>query len=128
VRIYNHALSDKEVEEISKGLVLHYKLDGGWNGEENICYDSSGYNNDGTIIGSLIAVTDSTRYNCAIHFSATNQKIKIDNLTTAGFGNSYSFAWWEKIDSVTPMHWGFANGVRLNGMYTGRLWNTGDSS
>lgn len=27
VRIYNHALSDKEIEEIAKGLVLHYKLD-----------------------------------------------------------------------------------------------------
>jgi len=24
VRIYNHALSPKEVEEIAKGLVLHY--------------------------------------------------------------------------------------------------------
>lgn len=28
IRIYNHALSPKEVYEIAKGLVLHYKLDG----------------------------------------------------------------------------------------------------
>lgn len=33
IRIYNHCLSQKEVEEISKGLILHYKL------------DNNGYNN-----------------------------------------------------------------------------------
>jgi hypothetical protein len=26
------------------------------------------------------------------------------------------------------MFWGFSDGIRLNGMYAGTLWNTGDSS
>ena len=91
-------------------------------------YDSSGYNNNGTIINGLSLIDSSSRYDNGIHFSATNQKVKISNLSTTGFTNSYSFAWWEKISSVSPMHWGFADGVRLNGMYTGRLWNTGDGS
>lgn len=38
VRIYSHALSKKEVEEISKGLILHYSLDG-----ENKILVPSGY-------------------------------------------------------------------------------------
>ena len=90
--------------------------------------DCSGYGHNGTIIGTISTDTVTPRYNQAAHISATNQKIKISGLTTSGFGNSYSFAWWEKISSVTPMHWGFSDGIRLNGLYTGRLWNTGDSS
>ena len=56
VRIYDHALSDKEVEEIAKGLILHYKLDnngmGGNNLATNTAFPTSaiqGYNGQNAI-------------------------------------------------------------------------------
>lgn len=41
VRIYDHCLSDKEVEEIAKGLVLHYKLDNNGRGNPNLIPNTS---------------------------------------------------------------------------------------
>lgn len=61
VRIYDHCLSKKEIEEISKGLVLHYKLNDAYNEESTFlttgisstAYNASlgkyGYNTDSNL-------------------------------------------------------------------------------
>lgn len=94
----------------------------------NIEYDTSGFNNHGTRISTFDWTSDTPKYQVSTHIGATNQKIHISNFPTSGFGNSYSFAWWGKRSSNSPMFWGFSDGIRLNGMYGGTLWNTGDSS
>ena len=90
--------------------------------------DSSGYGHNGEIIGLPALETIGPRYCSSLHIKAISQKVKITDFPTSGFSNSYTFSWWAKISSVDPMHWGFADGIRLNGMYTGRLWNTDDNS
>lgn len=90
--------------------------------------DCSGYNNNGTLIGSLTTETSSPRYTVYTHFPATTTKIHILDFLTSGFSNSYSFAWWGKRNANNTMFWGFLDGIRLNGMLSGNLWNTGDSS
>ena len=104
-----------------------YKTLGYYN---NIEHDASGYNHNAVKYGDTYTYTsDSPKYNVSTHFSNTNQYIKISGLTTTGFGDSYSIAWWGKPSSLgLTMQWGFGDGIRLNGMYTGRFWNTGDSS
>ena len=91
-------------------------------------YDCSGFCNNGTRTGTFSWTSDTPKYNVSTHISSTSSKIHISNFPTSGFGNTYSFAWWGKRSSNSPMFWGFSDGIRLNGMHTGTLWNTGDSS
>ena len=91
-------------------------------------YDCSGFCNNGTRTGTFTWTSDTPKYAVSTHIGTTSSKIHISNFPTSGFGNSYSFAWWGKRSSNSPMFWGFSDGIRLNGMYGGTLWNTGDSS
>lgn len=92
-------------------------------------YDCSGYGHNGTVIGAITNTSNSPRYNSSTHIGATTAKINVTGLTTSGFGSSYSFSWWAKCATWSNMmHWGFSDGVRLNGIYNGNLWNTGDGS
>lgn len=94
----------------------------------NQIYDSSGYQRNGEIIGSIESTSDTPRYETSIHFSDTSQKIKIDNLVANGFRNSYSFSWWGKVNVFeSKIMWGFGNGSRLN-LYRGIYCNTTDST
>ena len=101
----------------------------------NIVPDSSGNGYFGTIVTDSTILSETVQKDnnpahlkSAIHFGATSAKIRSSTFATSSFANSYSFAWWEKRNSYSnTMAWGFSDGVRLNGMYYGNLWNTGDS-
>ncbi len=71
-RIYDHALSAKEIEEISKGLLLHYKLNNILNNDNNI-YDCSGFGNNGIIAGGTYSLSnDTARYSKSISLPNDN--------------------------------------------------------
>lgn len=104
VRAFSHACSAKEVKEMAKGLVLHYKFD-----DEHILgntiYDCSGYRNHGNVNGTLTSDTDAGRYTRAIYFP-TNYANNIFVSTAANIIPSLSactIAWWEKPDTGKSM-------------------------
>lgn len=97
VRAFSHACSAKEVKEMAKGIVLHYKFDDDTILRSTI-YDCSGYRNNGTVYGSLTSDTDAGRYTRAINFPA-NAANYISVNTAANIApslGSCTIAWWEK--------------------------------
>lgn len=83
VRIYDHALSAKEVEEISKGLVLHYKLEGSCGGSDNLICNSK----------MLSPNSSKTNKNCSIRGASIRQ------LRTDGFYESKGTVSWQGLST-----------------------------
>lgn len=91
LRIYDHALSPKEVKELSKGLVLHYKLD---NILHNKIYDSSGYHNNGTISGTLTLDDDSPRYGKCTVFGTSQHIYNANGGIPGASGSELTVSCW----------------------------------
>ena len=99
---------------------------------EQLIYDSSGHNYHGTPTSGLIISADTPRNRYSTLFPYSDQYVRIPNLYSAGYADTYTFSWWAKLPTVTnsTMMWGYQDGNRLNiYMYTGNCyWNTGDGT
>ena len=128
VRAFSHACSAKEVKEMAKGLVLHYKFD-----DKSITgatiYDCSGYRNHGNVNGTLTSVTDAGRYTSAIYFPA-NPANYISVRTAPNIAPSLTtctIAWWENPVTGKSMLISGGNSTTYIAacLETGTLYNSG---
>ena len=93
--------------------------------------DVSGNGYNATLVGSVDFNSDSPRYCGSTLFPTNTAYLKLPLITTTGFSNSFTIAWWSKIsDMANRMAWGFGNGNRLNLYPTSSklCCNTGDSA
>ena len=85
VRYYNHALSPKEVEEIAKGLVLHYKLDDRYaEGTTNLLSVANSYSDP----NALFPMQHSTDTSYGYYFGSYN--VSNNKYTFSGYINNTS--------------------------------------
>lgn len=106
-RLYDHVLSLREIHELSKGLMAHWKLDEEIDGadllpeypnwEYNVIHDASGYCHDGVMSETPpVYVSDSVRYRKCLQFNAADHTYIDCGIDT-----------WLPTDQITVAWWGY---------------------
>lgn len=122
VRIYNHALSDKEVSELAKGLVFHLKLN------STKLYNIAGFDYDihKYSYGALTEAYNTARYDKSLIFD--NSAIKCNNINING-NSKFTISCWINITvqkDYQPLFWigddsNNTSGICLHGSNCNRL-------
>ena len=92
VRLYNHALTEREVKEISRGLVLHYPLNNNGLGNENLFLGSrnwtwpasstSNFNYNWIVTSGKLTVGETYTVSAVVETTEPTQKVTIYNYQT----------------------------------------------
>ena len=135
VRVYDHCLSEQEVKKLAQGLVLHYPLNRGGMGQENLWRNSSCQNNLDNMGQSTNKFTLTTKdgYKCA-HLSGqldTTGYLHIPDAILPTAGDWYTISADMRIDnysagSTNPYVGIYFGGDHLNTDNTGG-WYGGSS-
>lgn len=134
VRIYNHCLSPREVKELSRGLVAHYKLDSESIEADTTVVDSSGYGYNGTKNGTFEVSDSTSKYSLSTVFNGSDNAIQIPfcqmlGLTAAG-KTDYTWACWIYVTTLSSKGYatilggqsGFEAETKYNSDGTPKLW------
>jgi len=92
IRIYNHALSQKEINDLAKAKILHYTF----NKDEDIIYDSSGYKHNAIISDSPSFEYDSKIGSRSIKLNPGKVIINPDPFLDSILSSGFTISLWTK--------------------------------
>lgn len=110
IRIYDYALSQAEINEYSRALVVHYPLQGN-ELNPSVLKDVSGFGNDATLIENVDYI-DSARYSKALHKGGSGENRNGFFANNAFFTpNKYTISFWTKKDDLINTNYSIARFV-----------------